>query len=1239
MKTTSSRLQAACGGVLFALFAVMGARADDTEIFFSQNIGNIPANILFILDTSGSMNDTVTTQVDYDPSKSYSADSCPSGSSIDNNSYYFSNKGAPTCSSTNKINMKQFVCTSMMSPIDTSGYATDAFIMWGSTTSNGKPKKTGGVTTTTSTQTYKWQSKLDATNTAGYVECKLDAGQNGDGTAANDTLLPYATTDTYSIITQTDTPPGTVTVTTKGTASTTGLWVGQVDAAKNYFKSGTGTVYTIYTPNYLNWLYDSKQKTTASKMWIMRGAASSLLNSLQGVNVGLARYNNGGSGGMILAPVAPIDTGTNRKDMIDLVNSWAPAGITPLSETLYEAYLYFSGGTVLFGASSTSTRCNTWTTTDYTCSAATKFSAPSVPASRTGGTASSKTYDSPADYSCRKNFVVYLTDGLPNENDQADTAIQALPNFTQLGGACDAKAFSGATGGLCTAALAQYMYNADLRPDVQKVQNVTSYFIGFGADFQSGGAPTAAFNYLQNAATRGGGKAYTADSLAGLTDAFNKILGDVMKTNTTFSAPAVAVNAFNRTQTLNDLYVSVFSPSMEYHWPGNVKKYKLVDGVVTDALGRPAVDGGSGFFIDGSQSFWSTAPDDADVKKGGAASNLPDFSKRTIYSTEAPGTGGYPKLIGLNDSKLTATDFVLGAADPAQADLVNWAYGQDVLDRVGVTDGGVAGTADTRHQMGDPIHTQPVAVIYGKNGQGGDDTVIYAPTNDGYLHAIDASADPTTGADIPGTSGAELWAFVPHEMLPQLKNLYVDDSQSGTYVKHYGLDGAITVLKYDVNGDGTISGDDRVILFFGTGRNASTSAYYALDVTNKAKPELLWKIDASTLPNLGQAWSQPVITRVNIGGATQNSQKLVLVIGGGYDAAEDNYTYQAADNVGKAVYMVDAIYGTLVWSAGQSGATLNLARMDHSISAPVSVLDLDGDTYADRLYFGDTAAQLWRIDLTNGSSAATLATGGVLASLGTHDDLLHLAINTRRFYSQVDASLEQKPGSPSFINLAIGTGYRGHPLDGTANDRFYAVRDYDAFTAQTQAWFDGYTIIRDAISGGALATNKLLDITATAAPVIPVGAAGWQLDMNTHPDWTSGEKVLAPSRTFNGQVIFTSYEPNTLPPTDPCTGVGTGTNRVYVVDVFNGAPVIDRNKDGTLTTGERSQDLRQGGIAPEAAFLFPAPGGSGGNGGGGGGGGGPGGGPVTCLSGVEVLNVCSNLNRVRKTYWREGAAN
>jgi type IV pilus assembly protein PilY1 len=1228
MRFPKSRILTVVSGALLAAAAATAAFADDTEIFFNQNTADIPANVLFIMDTSGSMNDQVTTQFPYDPSKTYTADKC-GASTFDANSFYYSSKGLPKCGSANKIDKGLFKCKSMLTQMANAGYATDTFAQWGSanaskTTGKGTP---GNPTVVVNTTTYGWQKTVSSANTTGYVECKADAGVDGDGV---DNTKLFATTDTFSLQTTTTTPPGTTVVNADSISGfpqrQTGIW----DPAKNFFSNfgaagGTATTCvgpcTIYTLNYLNYLYDSSQINTSTKMSIMHDAMASLLTSMTGVNVGLARYDYRGSGGMILAPIAPVDTGTNRTNDINLVKSWAPAGVTPLSGTYYEAYRYFSGNGVVYGNASVSTTCTSWNAANGTCGSLTSFAAPSVAGTRTGGTLASNTYDSPADYSCRQNFIVYLTDGLPNETvGQAATnaAIQKLNPKKP----CDPLPPPGGVGGQCLATLADYMYNNDMRPDISKVQNVTSYFIGFGADFSSGGAPTSAFNYLQAAATAGGGQAYTATDLTELTSAFNDILATVIKTNTTFAAPAVTVNAFNRTQTLDNLYVSVFAPSANYHWPGNIKKYKFQNGKVVDSLGNPAVSPATGFFTDTAKSYWSGATvDGSDVTLGGAASNLPDFSVRKVLTY----TGStYPAaLVALTPTSVTDTDLNLIAGDPPRAEVVSWALGQDTGDDVPPS-----GTADTRHQMGDPIHTQPVAIVYGKKADGTDDTVVFAPTNDGYFHAIDASAS-TTGTDT-ATSGAELWAFVPKEMLPHIKDLYANAPAN---TKHYGLDGSIAVLKYDINGDGTISGSDRVILFFGTGRNADTSAYYALDVTDRNNPQLLWKDDGSVLPGLGQAWSTPIITRINISGATQNSQRLVLVMGGGYDAMEDNSTWYAADTVGNHIYMVDAISGKLLWSAGKTAGNFINASMTHAIPSPVAVIDVNGNGYADRMYVGDMAAQVWRFDITNGATVGNLVAGGVIASLGTKLSATHPAADQRRFYSAPDVAAEQKPKLTPFLSIAIGSGYRGHPLDQTIHDRFYDIRDYNGFQPLTQAQFNGLAVIRDALSG---ASPALVDITAIAAPTLPPATPGWQLNLNSHPDWTVGEKSLAPSRTFGDQIIFTTYTPNTNVPTDPCSGVGTGTNRAYAVDVFDGSPMFDRNNDNVLTTDERSQDLRQSGIAPETAFLFPAPppgaGGGPGNGVGGNG-------SVTCLTGVEVLNVCKKFDQRVKTYWREGMAN
>ena len=61
MRFHKSRFVAVVSGLLLSVTAVTAAYADDTEIFYNQNGADVPANVLFILDTSGSMNSIVST--------------------------------------------------------------------------------------------------------------------------------------------------------------------------------------------------------------------------------------------------------------------------------------------------------------------------------------------------------------------------------------------------------------------------------------------------------------------------------------------------------------------------------------------------------------------------------------------------------------------------------------------------------------------------------------------------------------------------------------------------------------------------------------------------------------------------------------------------------------------------------------------------------------------------------------------------------------------------------------------------------------------------------------------------------------------------------------------------------------------------------------------------------------------------------------------------------------------------
>lgn len=1182
MTTSKTPLLALLCSLLFVALAGT-ARADDSEIFSSASGGTIGPNIMFILDTSGSMSTQVTTRANYDPTITYSGGNNGNGNgntTCDASLIYFVPSGGtiPDCtSSTNTFPLSYLKCSSAATIMSTAAgsaggvFDGDTLIQW---------KKTAGGT-------YSYATSLrNPTNKQGVASGYTDVYCQDDYV---NLISPYP--NNYS---------GTSNNETTTTAANS-WWAKNTVPAPNY---------TLYSGNYLNYYNFSPLTVLGTRLSIVQAAATTLINSMNNVNIGLMRYNEtvgggGGNdtdtqGGRVVYPISPI--ATNRSQLVTTLNGYNAAGYTPLSETMFEAYRYFAGGAVLYG--------NVGSTT------ATK----SIASSRVGGLISGANYQTPMQYSCQKNFVVFLTDGLPTADGQATPLIKALPNEATLGGACDT---TYGTDGQCLGALSQYMFNSDLNSSLAGQQNVQSYFIGFGDDVATG------FSYLQAAAARGGGQAYTAGDLSSLQQALTTIVSNILQVSTTFTAPTVAVNAFNRTQTLNDLYVSVFQPSPNFHWPGNVKRYLMSNGVITDANGLPAVDPATGFFKSSAQSFWSTAPDGATIPAGGAANQIPAWDPsvtphRNLY-TFVGGNPGAPVTLSGNDNyaiSLTNPNLTLAALGLVTAAthdaVINYLRGEDVKDENGNTI-----VNETRHAMGDPLHAQPAAVIYGgtTGAPDGTDGVIYATENDGYLHAISTR------------DGKELWAFIPQDILATIKSVYFNPTYPG---KHYFLDGSVRVLKYDANGDGIVdsAAGDRVIIYFGQGRGGSN--YYALDVTDRNNPKYMWSIGPTQLAGIGQAWSNPVLARVNVGGGTQTSvQKLVLIFGGGYDQAEETQTtpgtYLSNDSVGTGIYMVDAVSGSLLWSASQNGngsnADLQLNRMDHAIAADIAVLDTNGDGFADRMYVGDMAGQLWRFDIWNGQTKSTLVTGGVIASIGAHDLGSNPAVTeSRRFYNTPDVAVVQKKGQPSFMSIAIGSGYRGHPLSTGIQDRMYAIRDFKPFEAMSQAQYNALTPITDA---------SLTDIAGILAPTISQVANGWKLSLfNAGPLWV-GEKVLSPAATFNNQILFTTYTPGVGGVALSCQP-SLGLNKFYAVSVFDGSPVANLNNHNNAQLDDRSMSLAQTGIAPALAFLFPAPTAAvdaSGN---------PlptnSQSPVLCMSGVEVLGACRNFNSRMKTYWNEADA-
>jgi type IV pilus assembly protein PilY1 len=233
-------------------------------------------------------------------------------------------------------------------------------------------------------------------------------------------------------------------------------------------------------------------------------------------------------------------------------------------------------------------------------------------------------------------------------------------------------------------------------------------------------------------------------------------------------------------------------------------------------------------------------------------------------------------------------------------------------------------------------------------------------------------------------------------------------------------------------------------------------------------------------------------------------------------------------------------------------------------------------------------------------------------------------LTTRRFYSAPDVAFLTAEGR-TWLNISLGSGYRGHPLNIETQDRFYSLRDYAPFARLTQAQYDAATVITEA-------DEDLVDVTDDITPDMPAGATGWRMDLR----YPQGEKSLSEARTIQSMIQFTTYEPNLADEdqVDEACAPNKGTNRVYTISAYNGAPVYNRDspEDPPESTDDRATELAQGGIAPEVVWLFPSPDN-----------------PTTCvgkdcrpdpvcLVGLENCGVGVNLAPVR-TFWRQTGVN
>ena len=745
--------------------------------------------------------------------------------------------------------------------------------------------------------------------------------------------------------------------------------------------------------------------------------------------------------------------------------------------------------------------------------------------------------------------------------------------------------------------------NSQSATDVIK-QSITTYTIDV-------------FNKQQNAeetelymsmARSGGGKYFSATNEAQIVAALKKILAEIQSVNTTFASASLPVNATNRTQNANQVFIGMFRPDPDANprWYGNLKQYqigKVAGGLdLVDMFGKPATNSQTGFIDDCAASFWTTDsnnywasivvnPDPATncdpaviaaapLSSSGTYSDIPDgptVEKGAVAEILRKGNvpGSTPTWSAAGRNVLTRSGSSLvpftAAVSGLSSNLVDFTKGIDVINSnpspadPGNATGLYNATTNpnqTRPSIhGDVVHSRPLPVNYGTGG-----VTVYYGANDGMLRAVDAS------------SGKERWAFVAPDNYSKLQRL-MDNSPGIDYhipatvgypKKDYFFDGSIGIYQ------AAAGGTNPPVWIYPTQRRGGRMVY-ALDVSDPtANPTLKWRhgCDASGTcdsgySQMGQTWSTPNVAFIS-GYSPDKTTSPVVVMGGGYDSCEDNnalITTQCASTTGNAIYFIDADTGALITS-------FTTAR---AVAADVNMIDINNDGLVDYAYAADVGGNIYRIDFV-GSPTTPTALPHPTSSNNT-SDTTHWFMHRVAYTNGSGQGRKFLFGPALFPTgtsnyLAIVSGDREHPLitdypytSLPYPNKAYVYKDDLTSTASTAAVnLDDTSVmmnVTDPTSSTCTSSNLLTNSSMK----------GWFMYLN---QYGQGEQGVTAAVIVGGMVTFSTNRP--LSSNLSCN-TRLGEARGYFVNLFNGSGSIGTENNASCG-GSRSSTFAGGGLPP-----------------------------------------------------------
>lgn len=732
----------------------------------------------------------------------------------------------------------------------------------------------------------------------------------------------------------------------------------------------------------------------------------------------------------------------------------------------------------------------------------------------TGTLGSAKTYfssafqgnSSPIAYTCQKNFVMLVTDGLPT-GDTGGNLYSAVDRTNTFNAGPGTWTFGTAAQDAINATTALRTTPGPLAT----TYDIKTYVVALGDTVANANA-VAVMNAM--AAAGGTSTAYLANNAATFKSAIDTVAAGILAT--TAAASAVAVANANVIAGDNASYASSYNSGT---WSGDLLAYPINLTTGIPDIANPIWIAGSA-----QTQLNALAPG---TRKIATYSGITGTGQGIQFRPTTAGTA--TKLSAAQQALLDTPVSPPGPGDGAAV----LAYLRG--DRSG--EGGGAYRVRT-NVLGDIIDSEPVVVRepsanYADPGYAAFKTanatrtrVVFQGANDGMLHGFNTA------------TGAEEWAYVPNLLMANLNNLTLRNGFSHKFL----VDGTPVTNDVDFSNTDGIPGspapDWHTILAGGFGKGGR--GYYALDVTatvaaNEAAvaDKVLWEfpnsaISAAVKANIGYSFGRPIIVKTRARG-------WVVLVASGF-----NNGTNAGDSGGDGqgyLYVLNARTGELIQTMSTGVGTVTEPSGFAHISGYVEAGDIDNTV--EYVYGGDLKGNVWRFDLTaasigswNVKKLATLVdASGTVQSVTTEPELGKVNIAGGVFKRFV------------YVGTGLYLGDKDIPGSVGAN----------ASATQTQTM---YGLIDDLTSTPViLPLRSQLQIqtmttvgttrTATNNAVNFLTKQGWYLDLPV-----SGERANTHPSLALGALVFTTNIPNS----DPCLPGGSS--------FFN---VLDYKTGGFLT--------------------------------------------------------------------------